>query len=142
MNLIKTLKDGANETARGLGHGIVSAKQRIGTGIVAATAAIVPASAFAADQNIGQVAKEMGSNASGLAEGALSLAAFVGVVMVIIALVKGRNAKQQGESVGSYVAMGLIGALLFSVPTLISIFTMSSIGSDTSQGMQGSVIGG
>lgn len=89
---------------------------------------------------LGSVGTNAGNNATGLTSGALLIAGFVGVVMVIIAFVKGRSAKQQGEGIGSYVAMAALGALLLAVPTVISIINNSVIGSDASSGMQGQII--
>ena len=93
-----------------------------------------------ATPTIGDVGSNAGDQSSGLTSGALRIAGFVGIVMVIIAFVKGRTARQQGESIGGYVALGIVGALLFAVPTVISIVNVSLIGSDASQTIQGQII--
>tara|TARA_R110002072_G_scaffold301723_1_gene482167 strand:- start:23057 stop:23470 length:414 start_codon:yes stop_codon:yes gene_type:complete len=93
-----------------------------------------------ATPTIGQIGTNAGDQSTGLTSGALRLAGFVGIVMVIIAFVKGRNAKQQGEGIGTYIGMGILGALLLSVPIIIAIVNTSLIGSDASATMQGKII--
>jgi hypothetical protein len=99
-----------------------------------------PELSHAQTPSLGDVGKNAGDQSSGLTSGALRLAGFVGIVMVIIAFVKGRNAKQQGESIGAYVGMGIVGALLLAVPVIISIVNVSFLGSDASQTIQGQII--
>lgn len=89
-------------------------------------------STSAAATNLGSVGTTIGSNAAGMAEGAGKIAAFIGLVMVIIGLIKGRSAKEQNEDIGKYVAMVAIGALMFAVPTVITIFNQTVIGADGS----------
>jgi len=93
-----------------------------------------------ATPTIGDVGSNAGDQSSGLTSGALRLAGFAGIVLVIIAFVKGRNAKQQGESIGTYIGMGIAGALLLSIPIIISIVNVSLVGSDASQSIQGQII--
>jgi hypothetical protein len=93
-----------------------------------------------ATPSIGDVGSNAGDQSSGLTSGALRLAGFAGIVLVIIAFVKGRNAKQQGESIGTYIGMGIVGALLLAIPVIISIVNVSLIGTDASQTIQGQII--
>jgi hypothetical protein len=93
-----------------------------------------------ATPTIGDIGNNAGDQTSGLTSGALRVAGFVGIVLVIIAFIKGRNAKQQGESIGTYIGMGIVGALLLSVPIIISIVNQSLLGSDASSTIQGQII--
>lgn len=93
-----------------------------------------------ATPTIGDVGNNAGDQSSGLTSGALRLAGFAGIVLVIIAFVKGRNAKQQGESIGTYIGMGIVGALLLAIPVIISIVNVSLIGTDASTTIQGQII--
>ncbi|MFA0809416.1 DUF6750 family protein [Microbulbifer epialgicus] len=93
-----------------------------------------------ATPTIGDLGNNTGDQTTGLTSGALRIAAFVGICFMIVAFVKGRTAKSQGESIGGYITMGIIGALLFAIPTIISIVNVSLIGSDASQGLQGQII--
>ena len=104
----------------------------LSTGVVVGKANATP--------TLGDVGNNAGANAAGLTNGALLLAGFVGVVLVIIGFIKGRSARQQGESIGSAVGMAIIGALLLAIPTIISIFNTSLLGSDASSSMQGQII--
>lgn len=93
-----------------------------------------------ATPTIGEVGKNAGDQSSGLTSGALRLAGFAGIVLVIVAFIKGKNAKQQGESIGTYIGMGIVGALLLAVPVIISIVNLSLIGTDASTTIQGQII--
>jgi len=101
---------------------------------------MMPGWAIAGVGTIGDVGNRAGDQSTGLTSGALRIAGFLGFVMVIIAIVKGRSAKQQGEGIGVYVGMGILGALLLAVPTLVSIFNVTLLGTDASQDMQGQII--
>lgn len=74
----------------------------------------------------------LGNNAVGLTEGSLHLAAFVGIVLLVTSLIKIRQARMYGETIGGFVAMAFVGAMLFSVTTLISIVNTSAFGVDES----------
>jgi len=102
----------------------------------------IPGAALASggNQSLGDVGQRSGDSAVGLTGGALMLFGFVGVVFVAIALMKGRQAKQQGESVGTYVGMGVVGACLFSISIIISIINYTAFGVDASQDVQGQII--
>jgi len=93
-----------------------------------------------ATPSLGDVGNNAGDQATGMTSGALRLAGFVGILLVIIAFVKGRNAKQQGEGIGAYIAMGIVGSLLLAVPVIISIMNVSFLGTDASQTIQGQII--
>jgi len=108
--------------------------------VIALSTGVIAGHSYGADITLGDVGNNAGDNASGLTNGALLLAGFVGVVMVIIAFVKGRSARQQGEGIGGAVGLGLLGALLLAVPTIISIVNNSLLGSDASSTMQGQII--
>lgn len=94
---------------------------------LAGTAAL-PTSANAAVGDLGTMGQKMGSQGAGLTTGALQVAGFVGVVMVIVGLIKVRSAKDQNEPATKYVTMVAIGALMFAIPVVISIFNTSIIG--------------
>lgn len=94
---------------------------------LAGTAAL-PTSANAAVADLGSMGQKMGSQGAGLTTGALQVAGFVGVVMVIVGLIKVRSAKDQNEPATKYVTMVAIGALMFAIPVVISIFNTSIIG--------------
>lgn len=104
------------------------------------TVAMFAPTLASAGVTIGDVGTNVGDQSSGLTSGALRIAGFVGIVLVAISLIKGRSAKQQGESIGSYVGMFLVGALLLAIPTLITIANVSLIGSDSSSTIQGQII--
>lgn len=109
--------------------------------IVALSTGVVMADVHAsAGITLGDVGNNAGDNAAGLTNGAMLLSGFVGLVMVVIAFVKGRTAKQQGEGIGTYVGMAFIGALLLSIPTVISIFNNTVLGDDASSAMQSKII--
>lgn len=93
-----------------------------------------------ATPTIGDLGNNVGDQTTGLSSGAIRLFGFVGLVMVGVAFMKGRTAKSQGESIGGYIAMGIIGAILFSIVTIVSIVNVSVIGSDASTTVQGQII--
>lgn len=94
---------------------------------LAGTAAL-PSSVNAAVTDLGTMGQKAGSQGAGLTTGALQVAGFVGVVMVIVGLIKVRSAKDQNEPATKYVTMVAIGALMFAIPVVISIFNTSIIG--------------
>lgn len=99
-----------------------------------------PELSYATTPTIGDVGDNAGNQAAGLTSGLLRLAGFIGLSMVVLAFVKGRTAKQQGESIGGFVALGIIGALLLSIPIVVSIVNVSLLGSDASTTIQGQII--
>lgn len=96
--------------------------------VVAAASSMSATSANAAVTDLGSMGTRAGSQGTGLTTGALQIAAFIGVVMFITALIKGRSARDQNESIGKYVAMGIVGAFMFAIPVLIGIFNNSLLG--------------
>lgn len=93
-----------------------------------------------ATPTIGDLGNNAGDQTTGLTSGALRLFGFIGIVMVGIAFMKGRTAKQNGESIGGYITMGIIGGIMLSIVTIISIVNVSLIGSDASSTIQGQII--
>lgn len=106
---------------------------------ISAAVTAVPELAYATP-TIGDLGSNAGDQSTGLTSGALRIAGFAGIICVIIAFLKGRNARQQGESIGGYITLGIVGALLFAIPTVISIVNTSLIGSDASSTIQGQII--
>lgn len=93
---------------------------------------MLPAFANASGQNLGAIGTNVANSASGLTRGALNIAGFIGIILIIVAFVKGRGARQQGEGIGTYVGMAVIGAMLFAIPTVISVFSTTVFGTDSS----------
>jgi len=88
----------------------------------------------------GDIGNNLGDQTVGMSSGALRLFGFVGLCFVGIALMKGRDAKKQGESVGTYVGMGIVGAVLLSISAIITMVNLSLLGTDASQTIQGQII--
>jgi len=93
-----------------------------------------------ATQTIGEVAGNLGDQSVGLTGAAIRIFGFIGIAMVGIAFIKGRTAKQQGEGIGSYVMMGMIGAVLLSIVTIVSVVNQSAFNTDASATVQGQII--
>ena len=110
------------------------------TTVAAAVAATTPSLSHAA-KTIGDIGTNVGDQATGLTEGALRISGFIGIVMVIVALIKGRASQKQGDSIGTAVSMGVIGALLLAIAAIITIVNTSILGTDASAGIQGQIIG-
>ncbi len=108
------------------------ASQAVFAVLMAALSAIVPSQALA--QGIGQIGTNVANQGTGLTQMFLIGFGVVGFAMVGIGLIKWKNAKQSGESMGGIVGMIVIGAILLSIPAIIGVMQSSVFGTNEAQG--------
>jgi len=109
-----------------------NASQAVFGSLVAILSIVVPSQALA--QGIGQIGTNVANQGQGLTQMFLIAFGVIGFAMVGIGLVKWKNAKQSGESMGGIVGMIVIGAILLSIPAIIGVMQSSVFGTNEAQG--------
>ena len=89
---------------------------------------------------VGDMGNNVGDNSGGVTSGLLRAAGVIGFFMVVVGVIKIVNARKQQEGYGASIGMLFAGAFLLSIPTLVSIFNTSVLGTDASQTVQGQII--
>ncbi|MFK5949488.1 MAG: hypothetical protein QM500_12050 [Methylococcales bacterium] len=108
--------------------------RRIGAIFMMALSVLLPKEVFAQTaQGLGAIGTNVAGQGTGLTQMFLIGFGVVGFAMVGIGLIKWKNAKQSGESMGGIIGMIVLGALLLSIPAIIGVMQATTFGTNNAQ---------